>query len=255
MQGLTSEYQLSIPGNSLKCDFQIAATPTAVLISPPVLSITPSPLPTYLPFVYQQVQLQMAEETTAEDLLPTQILNWQQEILLTNADWQQTESNLPAVLLPLSQTAPDGRIYFLVYHDFPNSLHLASTSFLSALPVAEFTSNSDQINELLAIQEKEDTITLLLTLKQQQPQLVQLFLNCRDKNEQILYSIPLEQTSIFLWPGKIRRFFLAQPQQEFIFQIQNFSCPGQLEVWSRNVWGMASSHSLPTVVVSVEDLQ
>ena len=109
--------------------------------------------------------------------------------------------------------------------------------------------NNDQIKDLLIVEEKDKSITVLFSLETDLEEVKKYYLSCLDSD----LEIELKQDNYY-FKDQNYQYLFPNYDQELIFNLDNFLCLGKLAVYSKNLLSARSDLSNETTIISYQDL-
>ena len=109
--------------------------------------------------------------------------------------------------------------------------------------------NNDQIKDLLVIEEKDQSLTILFSVETEDNQAKSYYLNCLSSDREI----ELRESNYF-FTDLDYQYLGPSHEDQFIFNLNDFSCSGGLFVYSKNLALVKSSPSNKKTIISYQDL-
>lgn len=109
--------------------------------------------------------------------------------------------------------------------------------------------NNDQINDLLIVQEKDQSLTVLFSVETKDNQAKSYYLKCLDSDREL----ELKENNYFFTDLNYQYLF-PKYDQELIFNLNSFDCQGELFVYSKNLSLVKSNPSNEKTIINYQDL-
>jgi hypothetical protein len=211
------------------------------------------PAPTLGPAASAQILSFDYKMTNNQDLpadLPLFIVTFGQEVIFA-ATTDSADGLFHQVQLDLKLFDTDylGKVPIFYQNNYISDLTLSLNNLTFSDQSLERTEELAQIQNLSAIREIDQSLTIVFSLQEatKNHRLYQLF--CLDEEQEITHFAKLVQTDNFLWPNFTFLSFLSNQKNELIFHLDEFACEGL--VYVADSFGTKSEK---VSIVNVKDL-